>query len=435
MADSTILHKLEERIRELTALPGSFRMKPPGFGGLQSKSRRSVIAASVLAMGLSAVAMAQPGPGAGEPASPAAASTPSPENTPAVDKTPAPQETPKPTELEIKAYLSQSYSVNSNNPSTGKNAFRCYDFDDRKLKFDLFDLNFQYGLDKPEEVGFRVDLTAGQSMPRVDAALGLFRNFNTGVSNTCFDIRQAFLSYSFDNGVRLDLGKFATPFGYEIMDGVDGSNPNATRSWAFLYGPFTHTGGKLSYPICDQLTLTGIATLGCDQWRDANSGVSFGGQLAYKPAENLNFTLTGMTGPERLNDSNSQRRQVELTANWKVHQKINLGLDIFSGIDENFVRPGVDGAWNGVAVYMQNELADQFNLNFRYEAFNDPVGTRTGIGQHLKGFTITPEYRINDNWMVRMDVRWDTSDRSVFDHSGRLTGSQTTYMFNNVLRF
>ena len=91
-------------------------------------------------------------------------------------------------QIEFKGYFSQSYSVNSNQPSSGLNQFRAYDFKDRDFKFDLFNLSTQYAIDKPGEAGFRLDLTAGGSYPQVDAALGLFRNYSTEVSTTQFDI-------------------------------------------------------------------------------------------------------------------------------------------------------------------------------------------------------------------------------------------------------
>jgi hypothetical protein len=375
----------------------------------------------------SSVALAQP-----------AQTNPVPPDTPVNSTVPAGPDTAaaeeQDSQIEFKGYFSQSYNVNSNQPSSGLNQFRAYDFKDRDFKFDLFNLNTQYAIDKPGEAGFRLDLTAGASYPQVDSALGLFRDFNTEVSTTQFDVRQAFVSYTAENGVRVDLGKFATPIGYEIMDGVDGANPNATRTWAFKYSPYTHTGARISFPLGDQVTATALIVNGADQFRDANDSLSLGGQIAYKPTERLSFYLTHLSGLERLGTNQFQRRLWDFSANWKVHPQINFGFHTVSDVYEGN-STGPNQSSNGMTFYMQNELDEQFNLNFRYEAFNDPVGLKTGLGQRLRGFTITPEYRINENWMIRADLRFDTSDQSVYETSGAPSRQQNTFLFNNVVKF
>ena len=140
-------------------------------------------------------------------------------------------DSPEDTRWKFRGMFSSSYSVNLQHPADGINALRGYDFSDRKLKLDVLNLSLEYGLEQSQLVGGRLDLTGGSSMPRVDAASGLFRDPNTGISSTDFDIRQAYLSYGFDNQLRVDVGKFATIFGFEVMDGVDGINH---RNFAFL---------------------------------------------------------------------------------------------------------------------------------------------------------------------------------------------------------
>ena len=54
-----------------------------------------------------------------------------------------------------------------------------------------------------------MDLGAGQSIPEITAARGLFRNTETGEAGH-FDVEQAYVSYiaKVGRGVRFDLGKF-----------------------------------------------------------------------------------------------------------------------------------------------------------------------------------------------------------------------------------
>jgi hypothetical protein len=51
----------------------------------------------------------------------------------------------------------------------------------------------------------------------------------------------------------------------------------------------------------------------------------------------------------------------------------------------------------------------------RGEYFNDSDGVRTGTAQKLKEITLTPEFRIVKNLVVRPEYRHDWSDKMVFD--------------------
>src|SRR5512141_1927146 len=171
-----------------------------------------------------------------------------PPNPPAPAPTPAP---PKAwyEEISVNAFVSASYSYNFNRPDTGTNQLRVFDFDDNTFKVDVAEIVVQKAVSKPGEAGFRVDFEAGSSIPRVSSSYGLLQGQDV-------DLQQALLTWSaaVGSGLRLDAGKFVTHFGYEVIDGYDGTNDNASRS--FLFGftiPFAPTGLKASYTFSDQL--------------------------------------------------------------------------------------------------------------------------------------------------------------------------------------
>ena len=98
----------------------------------------------------------------------------------------------------------------------------------------MAELVVQKPVSQPGGWGFRTDITAGQSVPRIAASNGLFRNDETGEAGN-FDIHQLFVSYiaPLGKGLRLDVGKYVTHMGYEVIEGYDGWNDNATRSFLF----------------------------------------------------------------------------------------------------------------------------------------------------------------------------------------------------------
>ena len=56
-----------------------------------------------------------------------------------------------------------------------------------------------------------------------------------------------------------------------------------------------------------------------------------------------------------------------------------------------------------------------FSASIRGEYFNDEDGVRTGIPQKLKEITITPEFRVAKNLILRPEYRHDWSDKDGFD--------------------
>src|SRR5215471_5075523 len=79
-------------------------------------------------------------------------------------------------EVTFNGLLATSYSYNFNRPPSGTNQYRVFDVNDNTFALDEFELVAQKAVAKPRDVGFRVDLTIGSSVPHVTASAGLFRD-------------------------------------------------------------------------------------------------------------------------------------------------------------------------------------------------------------------------------------------------------------------
>ena len=153
----------------------------------------------------------------------------------------------------MNALAEASWSGNLNQPASHRNQLRIFDVNDNSIGMDVFELSIRKPASKPGESGFHVDLMAGTALPKVIRASG----FNIGD----LDFRQLYLTYvvPVGHGIRVDMGKFASPHGYESIDTWDGFNDNATRSFLFGYAvPFTHTGLRLRYKASEQWLLTAM---------------------------------------------------------------------------------------------------------------------------------------------------------------------------------
>jgi hypothetical protein len=327
-------------------------------------------------------------------------------------------------------FLSLSYTYNVNDPIPRINQFRVFDFNDDDPQLDVAQLVIQRAISEPKQFGFRFDLMAGSGVPEVTASYGLFRQTQTGIAHHV-DIPEFFLSYIFPlrKGLRLDVGKFATHMGYEVIGGYDGYNDNFSRGFIFGYGvPFTHTGVRAIYAFSSKVTALVSISNGWDDVQRINHAYTAGAQLAIAPTKTFNVTVNFIHGPERHQDTGDQRSVYELDATWKPVSKFTLGGDGLYGHEQNGVAVGHDAIWKGLAGYAKYSFTSKFSLAFRGEVFYDGGGTRTGTDQTLQGFTITPEYDMNvrfsrlnshfrkadGKFVVRGDLRVDLSDQNVF---------------------
>jgi hypothetical protein len=357
---------------------------------------------------------------------------------PSATSAPAPTPAPKPwyEEVTVNGFVSGTYSYNTNRPPSGTNQFRVFDFDDNTIKVDVAEVVLQKAVAEPGEAGFRIDAAAGGSIPRVSAAAGLFRDASGRAED--FDLQQAFVSYiaAVGGGLRIDAGKFVTHHGYEVIEGYDGYNDNATRSFLFGYAiPFTHTGVKAGYRFGDQLAATVMLVNGWDVVKDNNTGKSLGAQLTFSPSKTVTVIANYMVGPERSDTNGDPRNMVNVNAQWKVTDRAVLAVDLVYGSEANAVTDGRTAMWNGIVGYARFGLSDTFALVLRGELFNDRDGARTGVAQKLKGITLTPELKASPHFLIRADLRIDWSDHDVFENRKGFTGSQPTGLLNVIYLF
>lgn len=229
----------------------------------------------------------------------------------------------------FKGFAATSYNLNFPKPANSRNLVHGYELDDRKLKLDGLNLDFEYGLSGDDQVGFRLDTVLGGSYPRIDSAAGLFRD----------------------------------------------------------------------------------------------------------PTEDFSLVANYYQGAEQIRNDQNQRQLWELIANYKVTEEITLGAEVLRAHEQGLGLGGGTAHWNSLVLYWTNRISDQFSLNFRQEWFNDPEGARILPGAHVSGFTVTPEYRITEDWVVRADFRFDRADRAVFDRAGQMVRQQNTFFLGQSYRF
>jgi hypothetical protein len=321
-----------------------------------------------------------------------------------------------------------SYLYNFNCPNSPDNAFRVFDYRKNELRLDMVEFAVQKPVSEANDFGFRVDAALGQSVPHLIASNGLFRDTETGKTHS-YDIHQVFLSWiaPIGKGLRIDAGKFVTPFGCEVIDGYDGYNDNQSRSFLFGYAiPYAHTGLRASYPFSDKITGTLFAVQGWDNWQDNNNSKSFGAQAVITPSPKWSIYLTAMGGPEQNENSRNKRYVYNAVGTYKINDKWTAGADLVYGNEKSAIEDGRTADWSGAAGYAKYSFSDTLSLAARAEVFTDSDGARTGTTQTLREVTLTPSLKLGKNFVLRGDLRLDASSKDVFLRQNDPVHSQST---------
>jgi len=337
-------------------------------------------------------------------------------------------------EISVNGFVSSWYSYNFNRPPDRLNAFRVFDLDDNTFQVGVAELVAQRAVSKPGDAGFRVDVAMGSSVPRVSAASGLFRDPVTGVAQD-IDLQQALASYiaPVGSGLRLGAGKFVTHCGMEVIEGYDGWNDQATRSFLFGYAiPFTHTGIRADYTFGPKVAATAMLVNGWDDARDNNAAKTGGIQLALTPSPAIGLILNGLVGAERPGNDHDVRSLLDVVLTAKASD-LTFGLN--GDIAQEQTPAGDHDTWSGAAGYARWQASPRFALALRGEVFDDPQGVRTGVTQTLSEGTITPELRITPRWLLRGDLRLDHSNHDVFATGTGVKDTQTTLLVNVLAAF
>ena len=243
----------------------------------------------------------------------------------------------------------------------------------------------------------------------------------------------------------MDFGKFITHIGAEVFEGYDGWNMNFSRTYIFGWGiPFTHTGLRATYEFTDQLSLMGMIA---NNWEesgvsDNNSDKTYGIQVAYSPTDKIGILLNwagGNQGNNTLPSTNSNFRHIyDMVVDIALTNQLSIQLNGDYGTEQNGVAAtGETAQWWGYAGITRYDINKWFSMNVRGAYFNDADGFRMGaVNNKMWEVTVTPEFRINENMIVRLEYRHDESNLDVFeDNNGLGTSSQDTIAMNALVHF
>jgi hypothetical protein len=311
--------------------------------------------------------------------------------------------------LGLSLYLQGGYTFNFRNPDSGTNEQRIFDQKANTFLIDLAEI--QFAKDAPVGgLGYKLKVSFGETAKYIHSK-GL------GDSNDVVDLTEAYVNYvaPLGSGIKLQFGKFVTPYGVEVIEARD--DFNYSRSFLFNYAiPITHTGFMAGYTFSKALSANIYAVNGWDVTNDNNKGKTFGTSFVVTPVEPFSMNFGFMYGPEQPHNSSNYRFLFDWVGTLKATKNLIFVVNTDYGSEEQDpLNSGGNSKWYGVAGYVKYDFTAWFSTSVRAEYFDDKDGVRTGIAQKLKEITITPEFRIVKNLLLRPEYRHDWSNQNGFD--------------------
>ncbi len=325
------------------------------------------------------------------------------------------------------------YSKNFNSPSTGTNQMRNFDIYENQIGFSLAKLTVQK---QSKPVGFRLDLAFG---PTNDIVQGV-APYGPNAFSTLSLLEQAYLEavLPFGSGLTVDVGKFVTLMGNEVIE--SNLNWNYSRSLLFAYAiPYYHEGIRTTYSFASNLTASLHIVNSWNTVIDNNKSKSVGLGLTYTPTPTTTLVLNSMSGFEQPAGAEYGKKDVgEIIITQQV------GDDLTFAVDANYGQERVAGflnTWKGVAAYAKCTLSPKSDLALRAEIYYDPESYTTDAvfpKATFKEATLTYEYDMFSNLMLRGELRDDFANGPAFVSASSgfpSRTSQPTFLIGAVAAF
>jgi hypothetical protein len=323
-------------------------------------------------------------------------------------------------------YVAASY-YHSNGYST------YHQFDNKHDSFQLDQAALTIAFQPKEGFGALVDVAAGEDMKILNTAEG--SNPNT------FDVVQGFVQYA-TGPLTVIAGKYVTLAGAEVI--APTGNTNFSRSLLFFAEPLTHTGIRATYAASDTFSLVAGVNNGWNYSSLSTSGsktAELG--VAWTPTKTFSLTAQAYVGKDPTFDA--QRTLLDAVATYSATDALTFILSYDWGKQQQHAAGDPDLDWNGAAFYTNYALNDQWRTSLRLEYLDDKDGFVSGLvgtPQKLKEGTLTFGYAPVKSFELRMEARYDKSDKATFVrqinnivNANPLANSQTGVALQGVYKF
>jgi len=346
----------------------------------------------------------------------------------------------------VSGFVDTYYNVNFNHPGGNAVGLRAFDFRDKSISLNMVELILDKAPDAAGpagRTGYHVSLGFGDAMNTVNSA----ENPAVGRGFAQY-LKEAYFSYlaPLGKGLQVDVGKFVTPMGAEVIESKD--NWNYSRGLLFTYAiPFYHFGARAKYTFNDKYNLTGFVLNGWNNIVDNNSGKTYGVSFVGNPTKKATYIVNYLAGPEEatgtfgfdntgalVNVNKTWRQTVDVVVGYNPTSKLSFLANVDYGKGDKFVTNAIGGGfpptctttpctlspavwWTGGAGYVKYAPDDKDYVALRYEYFEDHNGFTTPPfipRLHVNEITATYQRTISTHLLTRFEYRRDMSQFPIF---------------------
>lgn len=306
-----------------------------------------------------------------------------------------------------------------------------HQFDNKHDSFQIDQAALTLAYQPKEGFGALVNIAAGEDMKILNAAEG--SNANT------FDIVQAFVQYA-SGPLTVIGGKYVTLVGEEVI--APTGNTNFSRSLLYFAEPMTHTGIRATYAVSDTVNVIAGVNNGWNYSSLSTSGSKTGEfGLAWTPSKAFALTAQAYVGKDPAIDA--PRTLVDLVATYNATDSLTFILSYDWGKQKQHADGDPDLDWNGAAFYTNYALTDKWRVSGRLEYLDDKGGFISGTPQTLKEGTLTFGYDPIKSFEVRLEARYDMSNKYTptflrtinTDQSVTFANNQTGFALQGIFKF
>lgn len=313
-------------------------------------------------------------------------------------------------ELDVSAFVDfyYGYVFNEVDPS-----LRSFDVQHNTFSLGLAEVALEKAPSEASRVGGRIDLAFGKTADLVAAF-----EPEAGGTEIYKHVQQAYISVLAADDLTVDVGKFVTVHGAEVIESQN--NWNYTRSILFGYAiPFYHTGVRATVNASERLSLTGLVVNGWNNSSETNGDKTFGGSFAFSPNDRLSWLGNVMVGEDFGDEDGDGEEDITTLIDTTVTLAATDMLTLMSNFDYGMWG---DTKWWGIAAYAKLQAREDWALAGRFEYIDDGEGGFMTIGERAQSFTLTSDHVVRGGLIARVDVRLDRTESDSFVKSD---GSRT----------
>ncbi len=262
------------------------------------------------------------------------------------------------------------------------------------------------------DIGGRVDFMFGTDADNTQASGWDNRILDKEFNNYDIAFPQAYAEIyaPIGNGLTAKIGHFYTNIGYEVVPAPD--NFFYSHAYTMLYAePFTHSGVMLTYQVNDNITVSGGAVTGWDNFDQNGGDWSFLGGASWTSDDERTAVAVSLITGENGDDSVGQNTTMySIVLSHDINDKLHYVFQHDFGVTEDGAAPGDDSDWYGINQYLTYDINDKLAAGLRAEWFSDSDGRVAGFGANYYAVSAGVNYSPVSWLKFRPEVRYDWAD-------------------------